>query len=145
MIRKIVLAVCAIGASIALSACEPAADVASRNLSKAADNFEVNRRISVFATTMQGVENLMTIQGKCSLGNNDPVNELTVTCKDGPGEFKKHFIGLSSNVSYIVEQGNAVSVSEFHTRIVFRPQAILPDPDFIGSTDELLNNKNTDG
>jgi hypothetical protein len=145
MKRIALLAALSIGALSILTGCEPAADVASRNLSKAADNFEVTRRIVFFATTMKGTEYLLTVQGRCSLGNNDPINELTVTCKDGPGNFKKHFLGLSSNVSYIVEQGEPVSVSEYHTRIIFRPQSILPDADFQGSAEELLSNQNNDG
>jgi hypothetical protein len=134
----------AIGALSVLSSCTDA-DIAANNIKAAADNFEVNRRIVFFATTMKGTEYLLTIQGLCSLGNNDPVNELTVTCKDGPGLFKKHFLGLSNGVSYLVEQGEPVRASTYHTRIVFKPQSILPDIDFKGSTSELLSNHNNDG
>jgi len=123
-----------------LAACTPQADVASRNLSVAADNFEVNRRVIFF----NGITDkyLLTIEGLCSLGNNDDPNELTVTCKTGPGMFKKHFLGLSDNVSYMVEQLEPQAVSTYHYRVMFRPQTILPDIDFDGDVNELITNKN---
>ena len=101
------------------------ADVASRNLSTAADNFEVARRI-VFYNGITG-EYMMTMEGLCSLGNHDPVRQLTVTCKTGPGNFKKHFLGLSDNVTYFVEQLEASHVSAYHYRVVFKPSVIIPD------------------
>ena len=74
------------------------ADVASKNLSKAADQFEVNRRI-VFYNGITG-EYMLTIEGLCSLGNHDKPRELSVTCKTGAAAFKKHFLGLSDNVTF---------------------------------------------
>jgi len=74
----------------------------------------------------------MSIEGLCSLGNHDPTDELTVTCKTGPGVFKKHFLGISDNVTFFVEQLDAMPVSTYHYRVVFKPQTILPDIDFRG-------------
>ena len=96
--RKYALALCV--AALVAGACTSDADVASSNLSKAADNFEVARRI-VFYNGITG-EYMLTIEGLCSLGNSDKARELSVTCKTGPNEFKKHFLGLSDNVSYVV-------------------------------------------
>lgn len=131
--------------SLALMAgsCDPAADVASRNLSKAADNFEITRRVVFYNGITDSY--MLTIEGKCSLGNHDSVGELTVTCKTGPNAFKKHFLGLSDNVTYFVEQVDAANVSTYHYRVVFRPQSVLPDLDFQGDMNELLNNQNNDG
>ena len=103
------------------------ADVASSNLSKAADQFEILRRV-VFYNGING-EYMLTIEGFCSLGNNDGPNELTVTCKVGPGQFKKHFLGLSDNVTYFVEQLESANVSTSHYRVVFKPSIIIPDID----------------
>lgn len=114
-----------------LPACSDA-DVASQNLSKAADNFEVTRRI-VFYNGITG-DYILTLEGLCSLGNNDPAGKLTVTCKTGNASFKKHFLGLSDNVTYFVEQVNDMPANTYHYRVFFKPQAILPNIDFKGST-----------
>lgn len=108
-----------------LAACDSDADVASRNLSKAADQFEVQRRI-VFYNGING-EYMLTIEGLCSLGNDDPPNELSVTCKVGPSEYKKHFLGLSDNVTYFVEQLEGVGVSVYRYRVIFKPSVIIPE------------------
>ena len=103
------------------------ADVASHNLSKAADQFEINRRI-VFYNGING-EYMLTIEGFCSLGNRDPARELSVTCNTGLNEYKKHFLGLSDNVTYFVEQMNGAQVSAFHYKVIFKPAVIVPDID----------------
>lgn len=76
---------------------------------------------------------MLTIEGLCSLGNNDKSGSLTVTCKTGAGEYKKHFLGLSDNVTYFVEQVNPMPVGVYHYRVFFKPQAILPNIDFKSS------------
>ena len=111
-------------------ACADDAQVASRNVSKAADNFEVQRRV-VF---MNGITDnyLLEILGRCSI--EDQINQLEVICKVGPGAYKKHFLGLSDNVTYFVEQLEAVDASAYHYRVTFKPQVIIPDFDFRGDT-----------
>ena len=101
------------------------ADVASSNLSKAADQFEVARRI-VFYNGITG-DYMLTIEGLCSLGNQDKPGQLSVTCKTGPSGYKKYFLGLSDNVTYFVEQVDASPVSPYQYRVVFKPLAIVPD------------------
>ena len=103
------------------------ADVASHNVSKAADQFEVMRRIVFY----NGITNeyMLTIEGLCSLGNIDPEGELSVTCKVGPSTYKKHFLGLSDNVTYFVEQVDGAKVDSYHYKVFFRPSVILPDID----------------
>jgi hypothetical protein len=108
----------------ALAGCSDA-DLASRNLSKAADQFEVNRRV-IFYNGITG-EYMLTITGLCSLGNDDKDKRLSVTCKTGAGTFKKHFLGLSDNVSFLVEQLEPVPVGTYQYRVVFKPAAIIPD------------------
>lgn len=111
----------------AVAACEKAADVASRNLSMAADNFEINRRIVFYNGFTDSY--MLTIEGLCSIGNNDTSRAVTITCKTGPNTFKKHFLGLSDNVTFFVEQLDPADVSTFHYRVMFRPQSIIPDVD----------------
>lgn len=124
-------------AAIALLAGCTDADIASQNLSKAADNFEVTRRV-VFYNGITG-DYILTIEGLCSLGNQDSTGELTVTCKTGPKAYKKHFLGLSDNVTFFAEQLEAANVSAYHYRVVFKPQTIIPDIDFRGDAEELVN------
>lgn len=120
--------------AISFSACSDA-DVASANLSKAADNFEIDRRI-VFYNGITG-EYLLELQGKCSLGNYDNHRQLTVTCKTGVGQYKKHFLGLSDNVTYFSEQVHSKGTNVYHYRTTFKPQTIIPDIDFRGSSSAI--------
>lgn len=124
-------------AAAALVACQSDADVASHNLSKAADQFEINRRV-VFYNGITG-DYMLSIEGLCSLGNYDKAREVSVTCKVGPGTFKKHFLGLSDNVTFFVEQREPAAVNTYHYRVIFKPQSILPDVDARGDADQLLN------
>ncbi len=119
-----------IAAAAAVAGCSDA-DLASSNLSKAADNFEVTRRI-VFYNGITG-DYMLTIEGLCSLGNKDSARQLSVTCKTAPTAYKKHFLGLSDNVTYFVEQVDAMPVGVYHYRVFFKPQTILPNIDFKGS------------
>lgn len=107
-----------------LTGCERPADVVSYNLSKAADNFAVARRVVFYNGITDSY--MLTLEGLCSLGNQDKSRELTVTCKTGPAAYKKHFLGLSDNVTYFVEQMDPVGVDTYHYRVIFRPQTILP-------------------
>ena len=111
----------------AVGGCRNEADVVSQNISTSADQFEVLRRV-VFYNGITG-DYMLTIEGFCSLGNHDATGELTVTCKVAGGEYKKHFLGLSDNVTYFVEQLNAANVSKDHYRVVFKPSVIIPDVD----------------
>lgn len=107
------------------TACATDADVVSENISKAADQFEITRRIVFF----NGITDtyLLTIEGRCSIF--DEGHQLEVTCKSQGGEYKKHFLGLSDNVSYIAEQIEGASVSADHYRVIFKPEVIIPDVD----------------
>lgn len=126
-----------IGATALVSGCERDAQVASRNISKAADMFEINRRIVFYNGITDSY--MLTIEGRCSI--NDQVNQLEVTCKVGDNQFKKHFLGLSDNVTYFAEQLDFADASAYHHRIVFKPQSIVPEIDVRINSDELLDNK----
>ena len=112
--------------ALVLAGCSDA-DVASRNLSVAAEQFEIDRRIVFF----NGITDtyLLEIQGKCSIEADTLDLQLEVTCKTGPDEYKKHFLGLSDNVSYFVEQLESVGVSVYRYRVIFKPSVIVPDID----------------
>jgi hypothetical protein len=111
---------------VALAGCTTEADTVSENLSKSADSFEVQRRVVFF----NGITDkyLLTVEGLCAL-NTDSEKKLTVTCKVGEGQYKKHYLGLSDNVSYFVEQTDAKYEDAYHYKVLFRPEEIIPDID----------------
>jgi hypothetical protein len=127
MKKKLLTLVMGLFIVFSVAGCKNDADVVSENVSKAADQFEVLRRI-VFYNGITG-EYMLTIEGYCSLGNNDAAGTLSVTCEVGRGEYKKNFLGLSDNVTYFVEQLDSANVSKDHYRVVFKPSVIVPDVD----------------
>ena len=122
-------------AMVMLAGCDDA-EIASYNLSKAADNFEIDRRIVFY----NGITDtyMLTIEGRCSI--EDEVNQLEVTCRVGEEAYEKHFLGLSDNVTYFAEQIDTEDVSVYHYRVTFKPQSILPHINFRGSGSELREN-----
>lgn len=101
------------------------AAVASRNLSKAADMFEIDRRV-IFYNGITG-EYLLSLTGRCSIL--DVRSQLEVTCKTGPTSYKKHFLGLSDNVTYFAEQLEGSQVGIYNYRVIFKPEVIIPNID----------------
>ena len=120
--KKLLLAV-SISATLALTGCNEDADIASRNLSKAADNFEIVRRV-VFYNGITG-DYILSVQGLCSVSNNG--RSVSFTCKNDKGKYVKHMLGLSDNVTYFSEQLSAHDVSVYQYRVTFKPDAIIPD------------------
>ena len=109
------------------------ADVASDNLSKAADNFEITRRI-VFYNGFTDTY-MLVIEGRCSI--EDQGNQLEVVCKISDKAYMKHFLGLSDNTTYFAEQLQTADVSIYHHRVIFKPQTILPAIEIKGSPSEV--------
>lgn len=110
--------------ALALAGCSDA-KVVSDNISKAADNFEINRRI-VFYNGITG-EYMLSIEGLCSIGSAKETKAVTITCKTGASSYKKHFLGLSDNVTYFAEQIEVADASPYQYRVVFKPLTIVPD------------------
>lgn len=132
-IKKIAAILAASAAVVTLGACSSEASTSSRNLSVAADNFEIERRI-VF---INGITDsyLLEIQGFCSI--DDDGGQLEVTCKIGDDAYEKHFLGLSDNVTYMSEQIESESVDPYRPRIIFRPETIVPDADIETSAGDV--------
>jgi hypothetical protein len=113
-------------AGVLLSGCTSAADSANENLSKAADNFEVPRRI----VGINGITDkvLFSVEGFCSITNDG--KKLDVICKtDQNGTVERTTLGLSDNVTYVSTQLSGVKVDLFKPRIIFRPETIVPNVD----------------
>lgn len=107
-----------------VTACDDAARVASSNISKAAANFEIGRRI-VFYNGITG-QYMLEIKGRCDMYLDDRT-KIAVTCRDNDGLIKKHYLGLSDNVTYFAEQINPAAASTGFYRVTFNPTTILPD------------------
>lgn len=113
------------------------ADVASKNLSKAAEQFEIPRHI----VGINGITDkyLFEVVGYCSVETTDSGlgGALEVTCKikdkNGKSAYKKTFLGLSDNVSFVVEQLEPAYVSTSRYRVIFKPEALIPNFDRPGA------------
>lgn len=112
--------------ALALAGCTPA-QTASQNLSYDSDNFRIMRRV-VFVNGITD-KYLLSIEGLCSITKDKEDNQLEVTCKTGEKEYKKHYLGISNNVTYFVEQMDGSDVDTFHYKVAFRPETLLPDID----------------
>lgn len=109
-----------------LTACDDS-EVATRNLIKAADNFEVNRRIVFY----NGITDtyMLEIEGRCSIDLNQNNTAFNVICDVGNGNYKRHTLVLSDNVTAFVEQIEPNKVSKNFYRVTFKPSTIIPNID----------------
>ena len=96
----------------------------SYNLSQEADNFNDIRQITVM-NCIQG-DVLFQMTGKMSITADTQVNQLEIFVEDENGEYKKHFIGLSDNVTYVVEDVTTNDVDQYHYTLNFNPKMWLP-------------------
>lgn len=124
MKHKFLFATASIFSALILSSCTPdESEVAAYNVSAAAHNFEVNRRV-VFYNGITG-EYILTIEGLLSVTPED--GKLSVIVKTGHNQYKKHYLGVSDNVTWFCEQLESNSADPFHYRVFFRPKTIIPD------------------
>ena len=119
------IAMSAIGVLV-LTGCSTDASVASQNLSKAADQFEVNRRI-VAINGISG-EVISVTEGNCSLEFPDSW-KAEVVCKLEDGSFIKNFIIRADNTDIYAEQINGTEADTDQYRTIFKPEAIIPNVD----------------
>lgn len=110
-----------------LVGCASDADLASYNLSQSAEMFQLTRRV-VFYNGYTG-DYILSIEGRCSIEADRGDNQLEVTCKTGPESYKKHFLGLSDNVTYFAEQLGSAKVNVYNYKVIFKPESIIPDVD----------------
>lgn len=112
--------------ALSLTACDDS-EVATRNLIKAADNFEVNRRIVFY----NGITDtyMLEIEGRCSIDLNQNNTAFNVICDVGNGNYKRHTLVLSDNVTAFVEQIEPNKVSKNFYRVTFKPSTIIPNID----------------
>jgi len=123
--KKPLVIAAALVATALLSGCGSDAKTASENVSKAADQFEVQRKI----VGINGITDKVAfeVEGRCSIEPED--RKLVVLCKHGDNDYRKHYVGLGDNTYWVAEQMEGIDVSVYHTRIVVRPEALIPDID----------------
>lgn len=113
----------------ALAGCTEAERV-SYNLSQEADNFNVIRQLTVINCIEGDV--LFQMTGKMSITADTTDNQLEVIVEDENGRYKKHFIGLSDNVTYVVEDISTNDVSAYKYVLNYNPKMWIPvEPDIV--------------
>lgn len=124
--RKIICILMAVAITMAtLTGCETRqADTVSYNLSLEADNFNNVRQITVI-NCLQG-DILFQMTGKMSIEADTADNQLEVIVETENGTYKKHFIGLSDNVTYVVEDITEGHVDRYNYTINFNPNMWWP-------------------
>jgi hypothetical protein len=98
--------------------------IVNHNLSEAADNFQVARKITVYNARTDLI--IMEMEGYMSLSNNS-TKELVVTCRTGADQYKKNYVYLNEYVIYVVEDITSTVTDPYHYKIHF--YTALPDFD----------------
>lgn len=125
MKKKIVAAIIAVSVAVEITACSEASRVES-NLTKEADNFNVVRQLTVI-NCLQG-DVLFQMSGKMSITADVSDNQLEIIVENEDGNYTKHFVGLSDNVTYTIEDLNlgANDVNKYQYTLNFNPNMWLP-------------------
>lgn len=124
MKKKIVSIILATTMAVSASGCGTEASRVSYNLSQQADNFNDVRQVTVI-NCLQG-DVLFQMTGKMSITADRADNQLEVVVEDENGEYKKHFIGLSDNVTYVVEDITTGDVNKYKYTLNFNPKMWIP-------------------
>ena len=123
--KKLICVLIALTMTLTLVGCETTqADQVSYNLSLEADNFNDIRQITVI-NCLQG-DVLFQMTGKISIEADTVDNQLEIIVEDENGNYKKHFIGLSDNVTYVVEDITSDDVDNYKYTLNFNPKMWLP-------------------
>ena len=103
------------------SGCSEAEKV-NYNMSKQAEYFECERRITVYNARTDKV--IFEAEGYMDISNN-ATNELVVTCKVGANEYKKNYVYLNDYTMYAVEDITGTHTDPYHYKFYFHTE-LLP-------------------
>lgn len=111
-------------AAMSFTGCTEAERV-SYNLSKEADNFNIVRQLTVINCIKGDV--LFQMTGKLSITADTEDNQLEVIVEED-GTYVKHFVGLSDNVTYVIEDLNLGEneVDKYQYTLNFNPNMWIP-------------------
>lgn len=124
--KKIICILMALMLAVSFVGCTEA-DKVNKNLSKQADYFECERRITVYNARTDLV--ILVVEGYMSVSNNT-ANELVVTVKTGPDTFKKNYVYLNEYTMYVVEDITGTHTDPYHYKLYFHTE-ILPDVEVV--------------
>ena len=120
--KKIILITLTVG--ILLTGCDTEANKVSYNLSQEAENFNVVRQLTVI--NCLGGDVLFQMTGKMSITADTDDNQLEIIVEDENGLYQKHFVGLSDNVTYVVEDIGLNNVSKYKYTLNYNPKMWIP-------------------
>lgn len=123
MKKKLIITMVTILAIATFTGCSESERVSS-NLSQEADNFNVVRQLTVM-NCIQG-DILFQMTGKMSIKADKSDNQLEVVVENSDGSYQKHFVGLSDNVTYVVEQKNYKNVDKYQYTLNYNPKMWIP-------------------
>lgn len=135
--NKIITSIAALVlAGAALAGCTSDADKASENLSTAAETFEIQR--TIIATNGITGKTMLFVEGRCSLESADSflAGALEITCKISSDGYVKHFYVPGDQDQVVITQEEPIDVSEYHTRVILKPQNLLPEFDIMLGEDQ---------
>lgn len=126
MKKKIFVAFIIVGMVFTLIACQTQTEAqkVSYNLSLEADNFNVVRQLTVI-NCLEG-DVLFQMTGKMSITADRADNQLEIIVENEDGTYKKHFVGLSDNVTYVVEDLDLNNVSKYRYTLNYNPKMWIP-------------------
>ena len=113
--KNIILASSAIMLLCSTTGCSEA-DRVNSNLSKQAEYFECERRVTVWNARTDNV--ILYIEGYINIDNNSN-KELVVTAKTGSNEYKKNYVYLNDYTLYVVEDITGTHTDPYHYKIYF--------------------------
>lgn len=120
-IKNFVLSAMLTGALFLTTGCSEA-DKVNANISKQADYFESQRKITVYNARTDKI--ILECEGAMSISNNS-TNELVVTIKTGPNSYKKNYIYLNTYTMYVVEDTTGMYTDPYHYKLYFHTD-VLP-------------------
>lgn len=125
MIKKILASIALLFCiSTIFCACDTEANRVNNNITEEAENFNVYRRVTV-VNCIKG-DTLFEIEGRMNIEADRSDNQLELIVEIEDGKYKKHFIGLSDNVTYTIEDISGSEVSKYHYEINYNPNMWIP-------------------
>lgn len=113
-------------AATALTACSEA-DKVNENISRQAEYFECERRITVYNARTDKV--IFSAEGYMNISNNAH-DELVITCKTGADTYKKNYVYINEYTMYAVEDITGTHTDPYHYKWYSHTE-VLPDIEIV--------------
>ena len=117
------LAIIGISSLLLLTGCSEAKRISS-NLSQESDNFNVVRKVTVIDAITNDI--MFQMSGRMSIKADTNDKQLEIVVENAKNKYQKHIIGLSDNVSYVVEDVDVPNVSKYKYEINYNPKMWVP-------------------